>query len=598
MATVQTSRPRNVNSWRAAGILYGDWGTSKAYVIGLAFALAGYSSFWFIFGISILTFLVGLNYILICKFYPQGGGVYASVRNRSEVLSLMGAFFLIADYLVTAALSALSAFNYLGVPNPEMWAMGAIGLIGLVNFLGPKHTGSMAICLAIPTLIVILCLSAMSLPFLPHALHQLKPISHNLYHDWSIFVGIIVALSGIEAIANTTGSMKLDPGSTSENPSVVQTSTPAIVSVMFEVTICTVLLGLAMNALPGLTITGDQVSAPGYPNVRDAMLRYMGETFAGTLFGPAVGSLFGFVISVVIMLLLLSAVNTATVAMVSLLFIMSRDGELPSLFQRLNRFGVPIFPTLVAFIIPICLLFAVHDVAGLADLYAIGFVGAIAVNLGATSSNSALPMSRFERLFMFGTFLIMALIEVTLFIDKPHARRFVVAIVSFGLILRTIVAEQRMKKRAPPSPERAPLSAIPEKAEKSMLVAVTAPGKGLEYALQEAAAQKIPLHILFIREQKVVTEDDQQRSWVDDPLACDVFDRAIQSGQQIPLGFLYTVTSHPAHSIAEIAEQKQVQRVLMGMPRRAPPFIRVLRGSIVRDVSRYLPKQIDLVVVY
>src|ERR1041384_8482007 len=31
-------RPRNVDWKRAAAILYGDWGTSKAYVIGLAFA--------------------------------------------------------------------------------------------------------------------------------------------------------------------------------------------------------------------------------------------------------------------------------------------------------------------------------------------------------------------------------------------------------------------------------------------------------------------------------------------------------------------------------------------------------------------------------
>jgi hypothetical protein len=41
-----TKRPRNIDSARAAPILYGDWGTSKAYVIGLAFAAAGYSSFW------------------------------------------------------------------------------------------------------------------------------------------------------------------------------------------------------------------------------------------------------------------------------------------------------------------------------------------------------------------------------------------------------------------------------------------------------------------------------------------------------------------------------------------------------------------------
>jgi hypothetical protein len=44
----KTKRPRNVDAPRAAAILYGDWGTSKAYVIGLAFAIAGYSSFWLI----------------------------------------------------------------------------------------------------------------------------------------------------------------------------------------------------------------------------------------------------------------------------------------------------------------------------------------------------------------------------------------------------------------------------------------------------------------------------------------------------------------------------------------------------------------------
>ena len=67
----ETSRPRNVDAPRAAAILYGDWGTSKAYVIGLAFAVAGYASFWLIAAMCLLTGLVGLNYIVICKHYPR-----------------------------------------------------------------------------------------------------------------------------------------------------------------------------------------------------------------------------------------------------------------------------------------------------------------------------------------------------------------------------------------------------------------------------------------------------------------------------------------------------------------------------------------------
>jgi len=57
----KTKRPRNVDWPRAAAILYGDWGTSKAYVIGLAFAVAGYSSFWLIAAMCFLMALVGVN---------------------------------------------------------------------------------------------------------------------------------------------------------------------------------------------------------------------------------------------------------------------------------------------------------------------------------------------------------------------------------------------------------------------------------------------------------------------------------------------------------------------------------------------------------
>ena len=39
--TAAAHRPRNVDWKRAAALLYGDWGTSKAYVIGLAFVAAG-----------------------------------------------------------------------------------------------------------------------------------------------------------------------------------------------------------------------------------------------------------------------------------------------------------------------------------------------------------------------------------------------------------------------------------------------------------------------------------------------------------------------------------------------------------------------------
>src|SRR3954463_11647183 len=207
MMSTTTRRPRNVDAKRAAAILYGDWGTSKAYVIGLAFAVAGYSSFWLIAAMCLLTALVGINYIIVCRLYPDGGGVYASVRHRSEIISIVGAFLLIADYLVTAAISSLSAFSYFGVPHPEKFAAAAILIIGLLNLLGPKHTGGLAFLISVPTAIVVVTLGLFSLPHLGTAIGNLQPLHGGFWQNWGGFVGIVLALSGVEAIANATGVM-------------------------------------------------------------------------------------------------------------------------------------------------------------------------------------------------------------------------------------------------------------------------------------------------------------------------------------------------------------------------------------------------------
>src|ERR1700737_1781195 len=196
MIVGRTRRPRNVDSLRAAAILYGDWGTSKAYVIGLAFALAGYSSFWLIAAMCFLLVLVAINYMIICRHYPDGGGVYASVHHRSRTIAIVGAFLLIADYLVTAAISALSAFQYLGVPHPEKFDAMSILIIGLLNLLGPRQTGGLAFLVSIPTVIVVIALGAFSVPHLGQAWANLQPLHGTFGQNWAAFVGIVLALSG------------------------------------------------------------------------------------------------------------------------------------------------------------------------------------------------------------------------------------------------------------------------------------------------------------------------------------------------------------------------------------------------------------------
>ena len=55
LAETTAHRPRNVDWKRAAALLYGDWGTSKAYVIGLAFVAAGFASLPIILAVCAVT---------------------------------------------------------------------------------------------------------------------------------------------------------------------------------------------------------------------------------------------------------------------------------------------------------------------------------------------------------------------------------------------------------------------------------------------------------------------------------------------------------------------------------------------------------------
>lgn len=605
MIPTNVKRPRNVDWKRAAAILYGDWGTSKAYVIGLAFAVAGYASFWLIAAMCVLTALVGLNYIVICRLYPDGGGVYASVRHRSEVISIVGAFLLIADYLVTAAISALSAFSYLGVPHPEKFAALSILLIGLLNLMGPKQTGGLAFLVSIPTVVVVIALGIFSLPHMGQAVAHLQSLHGSFGQNWAGFVGIVLALSGVEAIANATGVMKLDPGTTEQNPCVTKTSTPAILMVMVEVCVFTALLGFAMHALAGLQIVNGDVNAPDAEGVRDYMLRYMGQIFVGASLGPVLGHVFAVIISVVFGLLLLSAVNTAIVDLIAIQFLMSRDRELPKIFQALNKWGVPNAATLLATIVPMVLVIAVKDMSGLADLYAVGVVGAIATNLGATATDRKLRIKSWERTLMFGTFMVMAAIEISLLVDKPNARYFAITILVIGLILRGLVLERRMKKEAKPAvlPETLEValeptsrtSPTPHLGGEAILCAIRGTGRTLDFALREAQRLGARLYLLFVREQAFMTEQDAKRKWEEDEEASRIFNEAKRKAGDRPPLFAYAVSPSAAETIVDLAATLGASRLILGAPQRNA-LINLLRGNVIREVSSSLPEEIDLLV--
>src|ERR1035437_687028 len=370
MDNLTTHRPRNIGWARAAALLYGDWGTSKAYVIGLAFVAAGFSSFSIILAGCGLTGLGAHNYIIVCKNFPDGGGVYSAAREQSRVLAVLGSLLLLADFMVTAAMSCWDAMSYFGIHREyfKIATLGFILLVGVINYFGPKHSGSLAFLLALPMVVVVVGIIALSAPHL--SFKQLEPPHASFGVNWVAFCGVILALSGVEAIANLTGVMQLNPGSTPEAPNVSVTAKKSIYPVAFEVVFGTALLGWAMLSM-------NDVSGADIKARYEDMLRFLGEHYGAAVFGPHFGQIFGVVIGLVVGLLLLSAVNTAIGALIGLIYMLARDREMPQPFTKLNTHGVPWLPLVVAVGLPMILVAISRDLDALADMYAIGVVGAI-----------------------------------------------------------------------------------------------------------------------------------------------------------------------------------------------------------------------------
>jgi len=590
MDTSNIGRPRNVGWIRAAALLYGDWGTSKAYVLGLALAMVGYAALPHLLAVSLVTALVGINYIWICRCFATGGGVYTAAGRLSRRLAMIGGLLLLADYIVTASLSCLDAFHYLGFDDiaAKKWAITAIFFMGAVNFMGPKHTGSIAVWLAIPTVVVVVALIAAGVPHLKD-FHPVMPTG-GFMHNWIAFTGMVLALSGVEAAASNTGVMRLDPDATPDRPMVSVVSRRAVMVVMIEVCLATALLSVLAMCLP---------ASPEELQKHNAnLLRYMGETWVGPWFGKLVGVVFA--------LLLLSAVNTAIGGMVSLLYVMASDGEIPTPFTWLNRFGVPFLPLIAATILPVIVLDLTDSVASLASLYAIGVVGAIVLDIGATSTVPDLPLSRRQRLTMRGTALFLFLIWITIAVTKLHALMFVAIILGAGLLLREYTRRHHAAAGPVLHPEEA-AAATAKPTESgtpgvrpsvflgsSLLVAARGYTPALQFALEEARVRGAQLLVLYIRE--VAVQADLGSDWKKDPTARELFTRLQREAADVKPRTLYSVSDSPADTIIDIAATFGVDTVILGGSRRAR-LVQLLKGNIVARVAAQLPESMHLIVI-
>jgi amino acid transporter len=561
-----TSRPRVLGWVRSAAILDGDWGTSIAYVLGIAFALAGNSSLWHLSAMLGLTALVAINYTTICRLYPNGGGVYSSVRHRSRTLAVVGALLLGADYVITMALSILDACHYFGLEYPQIWAIAIVLMIAVLNWYGPKHPGGVALGISLLTILTFLTIIVVSSPIALQNAH-VEPLHDSFTKNWGIFVGLILSISGIEAISNMTGLMK-DP---------VRDSRKAIFSVLAKVILATVFLGVAMHAIPGLE---------GHT---EDMVRFLGEYY--------VGDWFGWVVAIALGLLLISAGNTAMNGLISVQFLMAVDKELPSSLRRLNVYGVPFIPLAVATAAPIIVLLVVHDIIALSHLYAIGVVGAVFINVAATASDRTLTIKAFTRLLMYASAVVLFFVEISIAVEKHQATIFAFTVLAVGLTARYVA--QRRPAPVPVAAEAVSLSPAKRRrarrgatAAKFLVALKGMDERLLKFAIDEAKNRNAMLFVLRVKEiavgdlpEKLELLANGEERKINELCAQSDVDYQLISIPSNEVG--YTITEHAA--------MFGVDRVILGATSRNV-VEKVLKGSTIRSVSSLLPEEIQLVI--
>jgi amino acid transporter len=622
LSLLASERPRNVGWKQAAGLLFGDWGTSRLYVLGIALFFAGRTSFWLILMMSLLILAVAWGYTQICRIYPDGGGVYTAAKHKSRMLAVVGALLLFADYTVTASLSALDAFHYFGLPlsahvhveekqakivdaggsldtgresppetadklaaldSPALWAIIAIMGIGAFNLMGPKHTGGFALGAAVGMVAITLLISGFAIPKVPwHDVIAGMParISHQaLTHHpgevWIAFVSIVLALSGVEAIANLTGVMKKP---------VTKTANKAIWVVAGEVAIFNVLLAAIMLSI--------------FPLDRDAhqsdMLAFLTHIYVGNWAEVGVRILGG--------LLLLSAANTAITDMISIQYLMARDGELPQALVRLNRFGVPWMPAILAASVPIIVLLFSHDLDALAALYAIGVIGAVAINITLCAIHPRLRKMR-RKIPMFLLGMVLLAIWVTLAFTKLHALAFVSIVMVVGLVARKV--NQIVSRRKGPRPtllRQAIMEQLTTDAlvRPKILLGTYGSDALARAALTEAKRTNDCLAVCFIRQVNLSYKYDSQKGLTidTDPAALRTFAKYLDMGHDMGVPVLPIYDSGPdaAELMAENAAIYGCEKVLIGTSRRGGLY-HLLKGHFQQRLETLLPPEIPVEVI-
>ncbi|MEO8899492.1 MAG: APC family permease [Candidatus Dormibacter sp.] len=345
-------------------VVFADLGTSVYYTPGILFSQFGAHAALFV-GLTLIVFvLLTIKYAEVTIRYPEGGGVVTvGTHAVSGWVGLVGGLFILVDYFLTSALSAVSGVTYLGSVAPPVvgivvvCTVAALVFIAALNLMGISADAKVTAMIASAALLSQLAVIAATIAHagIGAALGAVPKIFSSHLTGVGLltgYAGAFLAFSGLESISQLSPAMATPRHKVAPRTMVLVIVTVAITSPLLTLWSTTLLTGAKD------------------PNQFISLL-------AGYAAGPGLQT----EVALTAALLLIFAANTATIGCYHVFLALSRMRFLPEFLQKRNRLrDTPHWAILVATAIPVAVVLATRgSTTVLGDLYAFGLLGAFSV---------------------------------------------------------------------------------------------------------------------------------------------------------------------------------------------------------------------------
>jgi amino acid transporter len=413
-------------------VVFADIGTSVYYTPGILYNHYGTRSAIFL-GLTLVVFLLlTLKYAEVSWRYPEGGGVVTvSSRALHPFAGLAGGLFILVDYYLTVALSALSGVLYLAVLAPALKPAAvavtalALVLLGTLNALGIKESARASALFATlaaagQVLVVLAVATSLGPAGIVESFRSLgRGAALTPAGVVTGYAAAFLAFSGLESISQLAPAMKEPRRVVSRQAMIAVVIAIAVTSPLLTLWSTTLLAGRGADPNQFISILGAHVS----------------------------GSLLGDYVAISGALLLIFASNTAIIGAYHVFIALSRMGFLPRFLERRNRWRrTPHWAILAAVSLPIALVVVSSGSTDLlGDLYAFGLLGAfiltcLSLDIVRWRERLTDPDSRTSRwnvAYAVGvlTTVLVGVAWVTNLVNKPLATEFGGSLVVVGLVV-------------------------------------------------------------------------------------------------------------------------------------------------------------------